>query len=395
VLLTPPGGIEHPAVRPGDQLAVGNLTYDATNRAERLMRVNLYLLESLQYYDFLFRKSGQGTEWWWLISNPSDPNGLPGEAFGPYATPSIVPPLDFLASKHFLHVGTWDVLTRSRDAFSGHNRDKAPPTWYWFDNGSNHLARIMNIDIRNDFAVAVLGAYYLVDVPTFQPSAASNLGEVYRRCPHAGGRPPLRPMVTLTDLLTAMAAPPSGAQISCSLKQIQALIPGISCPVRAIKRPAWTNRVSSQCYIIGQECTPHYSQVWYDWNRGAQVTVFVKQDAGGQYTRRIDELLLKGTVGPEIHYSWGGTLWKPDCCNPKGAGVPMPVPDFVARDGGRCRAVLSNNSYFGNLSIWSCKLEFGDRRGNFWFWFNDRQRGVSDRSRVRRNSPQFNSCVDR
>src|SRR5436305_15182270 len=72
LLLTPFGGLSNSPIAPGDQLVIGNLTYDATNPAERLMRISLYLLESLQYYDFLFRTSGEQTEWWWLTSDPDN-----------------------------------------------------------------------------------------------------------------------------------------------------------------------------------------------------------------------------------------------------------------------------------------------------------------------------------
>src|ERR1700738_1001802 len=101
--------------------------------------------------------------WWWLTSNPGKLTGLPVKAYGPFATPATVPAQEFLASNHFSHAGTWNVLGRSRDAFSAALNDKQAATWYWFDSGADRLARIMNIRTENDFQVAVLGAYYLVD----------------------------------------------------------------------------------------------------------------------------------------------------------------------------------------------------------------------------------------
>src|SRR5713226_1039681 len=94
-LLTPFGGQAASPVDPGDQLVVGNITYDASGSGIRFMKVGLYLLESLQYYDFMFTTSGAQNQWWWLISNPADPNGPPTKAFGPFSTGAKVPPVDF------------------------------------------------------------------------------------------------------------------------------------------------------------------------------------------------------------------------------------------------------------------------------------------------------------
>jgi hypothetical protein len=185
VLLTPGGGVSGSPIVPSDQLVVGSLIYDSSAPSERLMRIKLYLLESHNYYDFLFRTSDGGTQWWWLISNPGKPTGLPDKAYGPFVTPAMVPAQDFLASNHFSHAGTWNVLGRSRDSFSAAATVKQPATWYWFNSGTDRLARIMNIatqDTENDFKVAVLGAYYLVDFPGFRRLSSSTLNRVYEYC---------------------------------------------------------------------------------------------------------------------------------------------------------------------------------------------------------------------
>ena len=168
LLLTPSGGLSDSPIIPGDQLVIGSLIYDASAASERLMRIRLYLLESRNYYDFLFRTVGGETQWWWLISDPGKPAGLPAKAYGPFATPATVPDRDFLATKHFSHAGTWKVLGRPRDAFSAALDDQKAATWYWFDSGTDRLARIMNIRTSNDYQVAVLGAYYFVDFPSFR-----------------------------------------------------------------------------------------------------------------------------------------------------------------------------------------------------------------------------------
>jgi hypothetical protein len=209
VLLVPFGGLSASPTVPSDQLVVGKLTYDASSPTERLMRVRLYLFESLKYYDFLFRTSDGQSQWWWLISDPSKPDGLPICAFGPFATAAAVPAQDFLASNQFAHAGTWNVLAQLRDAFSASKNAKAG-TWYWFNSGTHKLARIMNVDGGNNFQIAVLGAYYLVDLRRFRRLSSSPLAGLYRLCSTARSvMTPPSPMLTLSDILSAMAAPPA------------------------------------------------------------------------------------------------------------------------------------------------------------------------------------------
>ena len=185
-------------------------------------------------------------------------------------------------------------------------------------------------------------------------------------------------MLTLPDILRAMDAPPFGAQTECTLQQIQALIPGISFPTRAVPPPAWTNRVHHQSYIIGVPAFPYYAQVWYDWNRGMQVTVLVgKSDEDGVYRQRFDMFLPKEEQdGPNIHSDWNGTDWVAACQDH--LGVAMPLPYFVKTGQGRCRAILKNNRYFGSLKIWSVQLpdDNGNWFANFWYWFDPRQKQV-------------------
>ena len=239
VLLTPAGGLSGSPIVPSDQLVIGNLIYDVSDPSERLMRIRLYLLESRNYYDFLFRTSNGETDWWWLTSNPEKP-GLPVKAYGPFATSAEVPAQDFLTSNHFTHAGTWNVLGRSRDAFSAALNDEQAATWYWFDSGTNRLARIMNIRTENDFRVAVLGAYYLVDFPSFRRLRSSNLGRVHEFCLRSATPATVDSsgMLILANILSAMSTPPSGSQIKCTLQQIQVLIPGISYPTRALTPPS-------------------------------------------------------------------------------------------------------------------------------------------------------------
>jgi hypothetical protein len=237
----------------------------------------------------------------------------------------------------------------------------------------------MNVDNGNDFQIAVLGAYYFVDMPGVRKLASSNLADVYKVCLQAEvGASVSSPMVTLSDILSAMSSPPSGSQIKCSLHQIQAMLPGISPPTGSVVAPAWTDRVNSECFMIGPDTYPYYCQIWYDWNRGIQVTVFVFKDDNGMYTHRADKILPRGTVGPAVVYSWNGSQWTPSCCVDGGGVVPMPVPNFVQAGDGKCRALIKNNAYFGDLSIWSVALGDGNGqwKSDFWYWFNENSQGV-------------------
>jgi hypothetical protein len=124
------------------------------------------------------------------------------------------------------------------------------------------------------------------------------------------------------------------------------------------------------------EKTAYYSQVWYDWDRGGQVTVLVRHD-NGSYSQRLDEILPKGAIGPSVECSWNEAQWAPARCNADGGGVPMPRPDFIKRAKGVCRAIF-DDLHLGRLSIWSVALpdEHGNWMSDFWYWFNQHQQQV-------------------
>ena len=364
VLLTPFGGLD-------SQLVVGNVTYDVST-ANSLMRFRLYQLESLQFYDFLF----VGDKWYWLVTDPAQPNADPTAAYGPFSTGVTVPPADFLKQQSFSCQGTFNVVAASCDGFAAKGGGGRAGTWYWYNNRTSSLWRIMNVDDGNDFKLPVLGAYYFVNAPTFSKLPSSNLPATLAWCQkNAQAASPPSPMITLADIQTAMSNPPSGSQVSCTLAEIQALIPGISAPPRgSVTPPAWTDGVESQCYMVGQDTYPYYCHVWYDWDYGAQLSVFVTQGGPGDYDERQDELLPKGKVGPGVNYDWDAPQWTPVQVIPGGGVVPQPVPDFVKAGGGICRAVIEGNPNFGGqvVTIWSIAM------GNaaFWDWFDEKQRGI-------------------
>jgi hypothetical protein len=236
----------------------------------------------------------------------------------------------------------------------------------------------MNVPQSNDFAIPIFGAFYLADFTTFRTAADTTLSSVYAACAGASPAPFVNQMLTLPDVLTAFSAAPAGLVRPCSFADINLILPGLQSNTAGVPAPAWTHRVHSECYMIGQDLYPYYCQVWYDWDYGAQLTVFVQKDTPNAtlYNQRFDELLPKGKIGPAIVYAWDGTNWQLTCCQAGQSFVPMPVPTFVAAGHGKCRALFSNDAYFGNSSIWSVQLGGGGHSSDFWYSFDDRQRGV-------------------
>lgn len=376
VLLTPfSSGTVSVAGGPSDQVTIGQLTYEAA-AGFQLMRAGLFLLESQVYFDYLFLSKNGVNQWWALVSDPANPDVLPTAAFGPYECAATVPLPNFLADYGFSNVGRWEIHGEPAIAFSA-RREAQAGTWVWFDAQDKQPSRMMNVDSVNDFQIPILGAYYLADFPKWTSMPATNLQQVLAACPQGTSQPGPSLMLTLSDIEKAMSGSSAGQGQLCSLAQIQAQISGISYPAKAPITPAWTDKVSSVCYMVGQDIYPYYCQLWYDWNAGMQVTVFVTQDAGGTYTQRQDMYLPKGQVGPAANYVWNGDEWTTNCCTADGGVVPMSVPNFVQVAEGQCRAVIADNPYFGDLSIWTVQLGVqGGTTSDFWYWFNDAMQGV-------------------
>ena len=364
-----------------DELVIATISYFRISGG-RVLRIRLYLLESLLYYDFEFQTNsatGQ-TIWYWLISDPSDPNPNPAiiNGFGPFPTTAQMPAPTFLGDKQFSYVGTWNVVNQPCDGFSATTGHAG--TWFSFLSQTSTPSRIMNVDDTNDFKVPVLGAYYLVNFITFNPNPFLDVATIERAAENnalSGNAP--SPMLTLQDIQTAMSNPPSGAsQMSCTPANIAAIIPGISHPQSQPQPPAWTDQMQSICYMMGQDVYPYYCQVYYDYTvNQSQTSVFVTQGTYNQYNSRQDMVLPRGTVGPALNYEWNAanSQWNASCFSPGGGVVPMPVPNFVQAGDGICRAVIQDNSYFGQgqVTIWSVSLAGAS---DFWYWFDAQQQGI-------------------
>jgi hypothetical protein len=351
VLVTPPGGVVIDGTQ-RDELFAGILTYDFST-AVPLLRAQLYALESLAYFDLLFGSDQNINMWWTLTSNPTTPDGQPNGIGTAVQSDVVVPTLDSISSQ-FKHAGSWNVVGKHSHGFSG-KKSAQPSTWIWQEAESNLYRRIMNVDPSNDFAWPIFGSFYFVDFTTFEPLAGSNLPDIFGRAPK-GAPAALMSIRTFGSLASVMASQEAEGGITCIFGDIQSILPGLEPGNQAVAPPQWTSRVQSQCLMIGQDSYPYYCQIWYDWNRGCQVTVFVQKDNSDDYNTRFDEFLPKGQVGPAIIYTWTGTEWDAACSQADGGFVPMPVPDFVKVGDGKCRASFKGSAYFGELSMWTVAL---------------------------------------
>jgi hypothetical protein len=174
VLLTPFGDAA-PPMSNYDQLVVADVRY-ASDQVSRSMRVSLYLLESLIYYDFLFTNTASGsTEWYWLNSRPNQPPPIP--VYGPFATPLQVPAPNFLLQQQAVYGNSWNIMGFQCDAWVV-PADNPPTYGTWFSFTQNNLMRILNITPSNACQIPILGSYYLVNVPRYSPTTAGEAQEL-------------------------------------------------------------------------------------------------------------------------------------------------------------------------------------------------------------------------
>jgi hypothetical protein len=367
-----------------DQLIVANIAYDSTG-AQPAMRVSLYLLEDLQYFDFLFTNG----QWYWLISAPGQqPTGY----YGPFPTTLQVPPPNFLAQNGATYGNSWGIAGTPTDGWviptALPQGSQVPPhgTWYSINSSTGALWRVLNLDNDNPVGIPILGSYYHAYLPGFAPSGPLNLLSLISGPPSVGNAP--SQMVSQRDIQTAISNPLASAP--CTMAQIQAVIPGIAFPSTQPPLPAWTDQTFIQGWTIGCDPIPYWTQVWYWWSYKRQRTSFVGYglEAGtGTYRNRIDNVLYSNFFTSPVYYALNQYEWVPSCPNPCFPGVGLPRPDFVAADGGVVKATITGNPAFGlgpqqAMLLIRVSMPRGpnpngvDVTSVFWFWFTDDQKGV-------------------
>jgi hypothetical protein len=378
-----PFGDANPNMTDYDQVMVANIAYDASG-SQPAMRVSLYLLENLQYFDFLFT-SGQ---WYWLISAPGQqPTGY----YGPFATPLQVPSPNFLAQNEASYGNSWPISGVQTDGWmipTPNQPNDVPPhgTWYSLNSNTGALWRVLNLDNNNPVSIPFLGAFYLAYLPGFAASGPLNLLSLVSGTPSVGNAP--SQMVTQRDIQSAISNPLAAAP--CTMPQIQSVISGIDFPAVQPPLPAWTDKTFIQGWTIGCDPIPYWTEVWYWWSNKTQRSSFVglgQAPGEGSYRNRSDIVLYSNFFTSPAYYEISAGRWVSTCPNPCFPGVGIPRPDFVAADGGVVKATITGNADFGldpqqTLQVIRVSMPRGpnpngiDVTSLFWFWFTDDQRGV-------------------
>jgi hypothetical protein len=382
-VLLSPFGDGSPLLENYSQLIVADVLYEYSAEVQAL-RCRLYLLEDLKYFDFLFVNHISGTRWYWLVSEPGgDITGW----YGPFATSLQVPRPDFLGSSRAKLGNSWPLLGVMTDGWVVPTND--PPTrgsWFSIRSDNQCLLRILNIDCNNPLKIPILGAFYLVNVPRFVASESGNLGPVLEAIKGGSVEQAVsfpNPMINQRDIQAALANPLSSA--SCTLLQIQAIIPGLApAPPQPQTLPQWTEKTFIQGWTIGCDFIPYYTEVHYWWSQKRQRTMFIgygTQQGKSTYNDRQDTILYSGYTTSPV-YEWRNGVWEKVACNPCLPGIGIPRPDFMKADGGTIKATITGNRDFGLeegacLSVIAADLPRGQGiLSLFWFWFTGDQKGV-------------------
>jgi hypothetical protein len=317
-----------------DQLVIANVTCYYDPLVGSFMRVGLYLLEDLQYFDFFFVDSAQ---WYWLIGTPEEG---PTDYYGPFSTTLQASTVGLLSQA--LYGGQWPLAGTTTDGWVVPTANAETPHGNWIS--------------------------------------------FLKRPPKAGVSPP-SPMVTQRDIQLAMANPLFSAP--CTLEQIQELVPGITQPPNPmLPLPQWTNPVYINGWTIGCDFIPYYTQVWYDHNIPLQRSEFDGfGNISGQstYNDRQDTVLYASDTDNPI-YQWQSGGWQFTCCNPQLQGVGVPHPNFLQDANGTIKATIVGNTSFGlqpqTLLITRATMprppdpNLGPILSVFWLWFMADWQGV-------------------
>ncbi|MGH8065227.1 MAG: hypothetical protein ACRERE_08305 [Candidatus Entotheonellia bacterium] len=173
------------------------------------------------------------------------------------------------------------------------------------------------------------------------------------------------------------------ASASCTLPQIQALIPGIR-PTPSAPLPQWTDQTFIVGWTIGTDFIPYYTRVYYWWSYKHQRTEFIgygTQPGKSTYNDRQDTVLYASYTTNPV-YTWQNNQWQQTGCNLCLNGVGIPRPDFVAADGGVMKASITGNPAFGlgpQQTLYLIRAPMPRSAtvlSLFWLWFTADQKGV-------------------
>jgi hypothetical protein len=379
LLLTPFGDMQPPMAH-YDQLVVADVTYDYSGTP--WMRVSLYLIEDLRYFDFMFNDG----KWYWLISTPG---GRIEGYYGPFETPLKIPVPDFIGAMGGRYGNTWEIMGTACDGWVIPT-DQEHGSWYSFRTDTGNLSRIFTFDTDNPASIPILGSYYLANVAAFAAQASSEDLQAYVQSTTAmeASATFANPMVTQQDVQRALAAPLSCAP--CSVQQIQALIPGL-VPTPGGTLPVWSDKTYITGWTIGTDFIPYNTYVYYWYSYGHQQSTFYGlglQPGKGTYDDAQCTCLYSFAGEPSKDYTdipqykFTGGQWTPLCCEEPIPGLGVPRPDWVAAVNGEIAASITGNPAFGckpgeTLNLIRCPFQRGpDEQALFWVWFTASQLGV-------------------
>ena len=379
-VLLSPFGDGKPPMRNPSQLCVADISYRHAHRV-RVLRCRLHLLEDLKYFDWLFVSGPFGTRWYWLVGGPGRP--ITGW-YGPFDPPLAVPEPDFLVRRQARFGNAWSISGIMTDGWAVPMDDPLTrSSWFSFPRDNSRLMRLLNIDCGNPLGIPVLGAFFLAHVAEFKASASRELEDLCEAVASAPqGKAALNnPLVTQRDIQAAMANPLSEA--TCTVAQIQSLIPGLSPPpARPPGFPQWTDKTFIRGWSIGLHRIPYYTEIHYWWARRLQRSMFVgwgpKLDQDS-YSYRLD-MVLYADYTTQPAYEWKGQDWEKVQCLPCIANIGVPCPDFA--DMGKIKATIEGNKHFGlkkgrMLFVIAAEMPRDqDILSVFWLWFTDDQKGV-------------------
>jgi hypothetical protein len=378
VLLTPFGDA-NPKMSNYSQLIAANVLCDNSGATPDMI-VQLFLTENLTVSTFYFVDGA----WYWV-----DPGR--GRVYGPFATSLMVPPADFLAQGNAVYGNHYEVMGAQCDHWIVPT-DPTHGSWYAIREDTGNLFRIFTFDNNNPVRIPILGSYYLANIASFTPSAsgaASAELAMARRLIAAGTvtAPPAamsNPLLTQQDIEAALANPLASA--TCTLAEIQAVIPGFTPNPPNIPIPVWTDQTFIMGMTIGTDFIPYFTLVFYDYGLGKQQTIFLGLGltAGeGTYNDRQDCCLTTSqTDVPQYYWDASSLEWVANCCDGTISGVGLPYPDWLTRDGGKVVAQIAGNAAFGLqpnevLNLFNAPLDRGPGElALFWVWFLGDNTGV-------------------
>jgi hypothetical protein len=402
VLLSPFGDAK-PSLPNYSQLVVGRIDY-CWAPTEHWMRTRLHLTQDQTYFDFVFTSQyhkAETCEWYWIDSTPT---GEVNKIYGPLPTGLRIPsPTVFLdmtraSGEDALRWGNSYPLMCTDTSPEGIDCDHwiGGRRWYSFRRDTGKLFRILTMDSGNPQALPILGSYYLANIATFRRCAVSNSSqELHERIRKGPVRPvasfPKNDMLTQEDIQSAMKDPLASA--SCTLQDIQAVLPGFVPKPAGVPLPSWTDRVYIEGWTLFNDAVPYRTRVCYLWTGDAnskQQTVLIGEpiDRGpdparpscNAYLTRADAC-LGPTAGGIAEYEWKCGKWEWNS-NAPGPDLGLPYPDWLARDKAVVMGQIVGNSDFGlapceTLNLIAATADKGDGElAIFWVWFLDNGVGM-------------------